>query len=195
MKIIDSSPGFLRVADAKLPDLHFEGGNFFASTQLAYRHLSCLNSLSKLVICGLDSDASNQILPHLSSIVELVLIDVTWEGMFSKFGPLTSLEKLHWEKCETGRLEYAREWSDDYCYYSPEEIEEMEQVQIEYESQLLLEATSLQDSPQLRQISGNGELIERYLEQSLYDWYYSEVSSTALGLPLEERDLAMYTRS
>lgn len=175
------------MADAKLPELCLyrpEDRALWLST--TYRHLSRLTALTKLVICAVQ-DAEELSLPPLDSLVELLVYGVGYmQQRLYEYGPLTSLQKLHWENCEVV-------WPDDEPQ-TPEQFEIYEEEVEEYDSQLLLAATALQDLPQLRQISGRGKLIDEFMLQSSHQWRCTEVSSTAMGLPCQNRDLCMWIK-
>ena len=185
MKLINSSPGFLHVADAKLPELHLEGQQI---GDRPYCHLSKLTSQTKLVIASFPA-AGNLNLPPLDSVVELVLFNVIGLKETLMSGSLTSLQKLHWEDCEIKWRGYESD-SDDLV-----EWEDYTEGRAEYEYELREAATALQYLPQLSQISGNGILVDHYLAHSLSEWELTDVSSGAMGLPHYERNIKVWNKT
>ena len=191
LKLKDSSPVFLHVADAKLPELYLDK-QYCDTTQLPnpYRHLQRLTSLTKLVIIDF-WDADNLILPRLDSVVELGLLNLEgyFEQTFFVSGCLTSLQKLHLEFCEVQWL--------DYGSYTLEKDDVSDEEATHSGSQWLLTADALQSLPQLSQISAYGSYSVGRLGQLLSDWELADVPSRSIKIPRYDRGItiSMWTKT
>ena len=191
MKLLEnSSPSLLCIADKDLPELHFGRNSIQRPWELQHLefHLSRLTALTKLVFCHFSEPGHHVSTQTLAWVKELVLYDCLLTApTFFEPGALTSLQRLHLEKCEADWPEYdtTRDQEEDLL-----EIDTAYHNSVEKrESELHMAATALLSLPQLSQISGDYPVNDGYLSKQLGSaWERSAVLRSDLGLTFSSED-------